>query len=115
MSFYFECQSIIKISKFDYVLIQGSHIKIKTNVEIPVQVDGEPWLQPPGDIVVLKSALRVRNIHIFISILLVVMIKSFLVCTIFRTIFVYPKTFVEVQCFLIILRFNDFQHTYLMF
>lgn len=40
-------------------LLQGSHIKIKTNTEIPVQVDGEPWLQPAGDIVVLKSALKV--------------------------------------------------------
>jgi hypothetical protein len=25
-----------------------------------VQVDGEPWIQPAGDIVVLKSALKVR-------------------------------------------------------
>jgi diacylglycerol kinase (ATP) len=40
-------------------IVQGSHIKIKTNTEIPVQVDGEPWLQPAGDIVVLKSALKV--------------------------------------------------------
>ena len=40
-------------------LLQGSHIKIKTNTEIPVQVDGEPWLQPAGDIVVLRSALKV--------------------------------------------------------
>ena len=45
-------------------MFQGSHIKIKTNVEIPVQVDGEPWLQPPGDIVVLKSALKVRSYKI---------------------------------------------------
>jgi len=39
-------------------IVQGSHIKIKTTTEIPVQVDGEPWLQPAGDIVVLKSALK---------------------------------------------------------
>ncbi len=39
--------------------IQGSHIKIRTNTELPVQVDGEPWIQTPGDIVVLKSALKV--------------------------------------------------------
>jgi diacylglycerol kinase (ATP) len=39
-------------------IIQGSHIKIKTNTEMPVQVDGEPWLQPAGDIVVLRSALK---------------------------------------------------------
>ena len=26
-----------------------------------MQVDGEPWKQPPGDIVVLKSALKVSS------------------------------------------------------
>ena len=40
--------------------MQGSHIKIRTNSELPVHVDGEPWIQAPGDIVVLKSALKVR-------------------------------------------------------
>jgi len=30
--------------------------------ELPVQVDGEPWLQPAGHVVVLRSALKV---HIF--------------------------------------------------
>lgn len=29
------------------------------NSDIPVQVDGEPWVQSPGDVVVLKSALKV--------------------------------------------------------
>ena len=29
------------------------------NTEIPVQVDGEPWLQAPCAITILKSALRV--------------------------------------------------------
>jgi len=28
------------------------------NSEVPVQVDGEPWIQPAGDIVVLRSALK---------------------------------------------------------
>ena len=41
--------------------MQGSHIKIRTNSELPVHVDGEPWIQAPGDIVVLKSALKVRE------------------------------------------------------
>ena len=41
--------------------VQGSHIKIRTNSELPVHVDGEPWIQAPGDIVVLKSALKVRR------------------------------------------------------
>ena len=41
--------------------VQGSHIKIHMNEELPVQVDGEPWEQSPCDIVVLKSALKVRK------------------------------------------------------
>ncbi len=28
---------------------------------MPVQVDGEPKIQPPGDIVVLRSALKVSD------------------------------------------------------
>lgn len=34
-------------------------IRIKINTEMPVQVDGEPWIQTPGEVVVSKSALRV--------------------------------------------------------
>lgn len=39
--------------------MQGGHIKIHLNTDMPVQVDGEPWIQSPGDVVVLKSALKV--------------------------------------------------------
>ncbi|CAL7933909.1 unnamed protein product [Xylocopa violacea] len=39
-------------------IAQGGHIKIHLHSDIPVQVDGEPWIQSPGDIVVLKSALK---------------------------------------------------------
>lgn len=34
---------------------------------MPVQVDGEPWIQSPGEVVILKSALKVigdRNEYI---------------------------------------------------
>jgi hypothetical protein len=53
--------NFIQVEPYLFFLNQGSHIKIRTNIEMPVQVDGEPWLQPPGDIVVLKSALKVRK------------------------------------------------------
>ncbi|XP_076384566.1 diacylglycerol kinase theta isoform X12 [Megalopta genalis] len=38
-------------------IAQGGHIKIHLQSDIPVQVDGEPWVQSAGHIVVLKSAL----------------------------------------------------------
>jgi diacylglycerol kinase (ATP) len=40
-------------------IAQGGHIKIRLNSDMPVQVDGEPWIQTPGDVVILKSALKV--------------------------------------------------------
>lgn len=43
-------------------LAQGGRIKIRMNSEIPVQVDGEPWLQSPCAITILKSALKVSFI-----------------------------------------------------
>ncbi|KAK2703868.1 hypothetical protein QYM36_017796 [Artemia franciscana] len=39
-------------------IAQGGHIRIKIISEIPIQVDGEPWVQSPGEVVVLKSALK---------------------------------------------------------
>ena len=36
----------------------GEQIKIRINTDMPVQVDGEPWIQTPGDVVILKSALK---------------------------------------------------------
>ncbi|XP_031628773.1 diacylglycerol kinase theta isoform X2 [Contarinia nasturtii] len=39
-------------------IAQGGHIKIHSHSDIPVQVDGEPWIQPPGEVVVFNSALK---------------------------------------------------------
>ncbi|THD27831.1 Diacylglycerol kinase [Fasciola hepatica] len=39
-------------------LAQGGHIRITVKNDIPVQVDGEPWIQSPGQIIVLRSALK---------------------------------------------------------
>lgn len=41
-------------------IAQGSRIKIKIKSEMAVQVDGEPWIQPIGEINILKSALKVK-------------------------------------------------------
>uniref|UniRef100_A0A0A9YJ48 Diacylglycerol kinase n=1 Tax=Lygus hesperus TaxID=30085 RepID=A0A0A9YJ48_LYGHE len=39
-------------------IAQGGHIKIHISSDMPVQVDGEPWIQAPCEVVVLKSALK---------------------------------------------------------
>lgn len=41
------------------VWLQGGHIKIHLNVKTPIQIDGEPTRFGPGEIVILKSALKV--------------------------------------------------------
>lgn len=41
---------------------QGGHIKIHLNIKTPIQIDGEPTRFGPGEIVILKSALKVRII-----------------------------------------------------
>lgn len=49
---------------------------------MPVQVDGEPWVQSPGDVVVLKSALKVSVIYliqIYFCLKFVAWIFSFIV------------------------------------
>lgn len=35
-------------------------LKITMDAPVAVQVDGEPWVQQPGQVVVLRSALKVR-------------------------------------------------------
>uniref|UniRef100_A0A2A4JB73 Diacylglycerol kinase n=1 Tax=Heliothis virescens TaxID=7102 RepID=A0A2A4JB73_HELVI len=45
-------------------IAQGGHIKINLKSEIPVQVDGEPWVAAPSEVVVLKSALKIWIFHI---------------------------------------------------
>lgn len=47
---------------------QGGHIKIHSHSEVPVQVDGEPWVQPPGEVVVFNSALKVSLCFYYFSI-----------------------------------------------
>jgi len=49
---------ILFLSKIKYYF-QGGHVKIHLTNEVPVQIDGEPWVQGPGELVILKSALKV--------------------------------------------------------
>ncbi|KRY87419.1 Diacylglycerol kinase theta [Trichinella pseudospiralis] len=39
-------------------LAQGGHVKITTFTDMPVHVDGEPQMLPPGTFTILKSALK---------------------------------------------------------
>lgn len=56
------------LRKLRSLLLQGKHIKIHLRSDIPVQVDGEPWIQSPCEVVILKSALKVRTHFQFNSI-----------------------------------------------
>nr|CRZ23305.1 Bm305 [Brugia malayi] len=42
-------------------IAQGGSIRITTHEEWPVQMDGEPHIQPPGTITILKSAFRISK------------------------------------------------------
>lgn len=59
---YWILHAIFQQIYFENYFIQGGHIKIHSHSDIPVQVDGEPWIQPPGEVVVFNSALKV-SIH----------------------------------------------------
>lgn len=39
-------------------IAQGGRIKIRLNTEMPIQVDGEPWVQSACEINILRSALK---------------------------------------------------------
>ncbi|XP_063407865.1 diacylglycerol kinase theta-like isoform X4 [Mytilus galloprovincialis] len=39
-------------------IAQGGHLRITLLSDLPVHVDGEPWIQPAGQVVVLRSALK---------------------------------------------------------
>ncbi|XP_071481147.1 diacylglycerol kinase theta-like isoform X1 [Diadema antillarum] len=39
-------------------LAQGAQVRISMNTDMPVQVDGEPWMQLAGQVVVCRSALQ---------------------------------------------------------
>uniref|UniRef100_H2ZEB4 Diacylglycerol kinase accessory domain-containing protein n=1 Tax=Ciona savignyi TaxID=51511 RepID=H2ZEB4_CIOSA len=39
-------------------LAQGEYIKILVKKEVAMQVDGEPWMQPPGRIIITVSSMQ---------------------------------------------------------
>lgn len=41
-----------------FVWCYSVQIKIDMFTDLPVQVDGEPWKQPAGQVVVIRSALK---------------------------------------------------------
>jgi len=71
--------------------LQGGHIKIHLHSDIPVQVDGEPWVQSPGDVVVLKSALKVSNSNKAFSLLSLVSFDDSIIGFIFMRFYGFVK------------------------
>ncbi|KAK7916229.1 hypothetical protein WMY93_011990 [Mugilogobius chulae] len=44
-------------------IAQGNYIRLTVSKEIPVQVDGEPWVQPPGHIIISAAGPKVRMLR----------------------------------------------------
>ncbi|CAN9514629.1 unnamed protein product [Ophioblennius macclurei] len=44
-------------------IAQGNYIRLTVNKPIPVQVDGEPWIQPPGHIIISAAGPKVRMLR----------------------------------------------------
>ena len=40
-------------------IAQGNYVRLVLSKAVPVQVDGEPWLQPPGHVVVSAAGPKV--------------------------------------------------------
>lgn len=41
-------------------IAQGNYIRLTVSKPIPVQVDGEPWIQPPGHIIISAAGPKVQ-------------------------------------------------------
>ncbi|XP_038555724.1 diacylglycerol kinase theta isoform X2 [Micropterus salmoides] len=44
-------------------IAQGNYIRLTVSKPIPVQVDGEPWIQPPGHIIISAAGPKVRMLR----------------------------------------------------
>uniref|UniRef100_A0A7N6AH66 Diacylglycerol kinase n=1 Tax=Anabas testudineus TaxID=64144 RepID=A0A7N6AH66_ANATE len=44
-------------------IAQGNYIRLAVTKPIPVQVDGEPWIQPPGHIIISAAGPKVRMLR----------------------------------------------------
>lgn len=44
-------------------IAQGNYIRLTLRKPIPVQVDGEPWIQPPGHIIISAAGPKVRMLR----------------------------------------------------
>ncbi|XP_066297998.1 diacylglycerol kinase theta-like [Branchiostoma lanceolatum] len=42
---------------------QGQSIKLTLKNDIPVQIDGEPWLQPAGQVIIMPSAIQANMLR----------------------------------------------------
>ncbi|XP_075993586.1 diacylglycerol kinase theta [Genypterus blacodes] len=44
-------------------IAQGNYIRLTLSKAVPVQVDGEPWIQPPGHIIISAAGPKVRMLR----------------------------------------------------
>ncbi|CAJ1059388.1 diacylglycerol kinase theta [Xyrichtys novacula] len=44
-------------------IAQGNYVRLTVSKPLPVQVDGEPWIQPPGHIIISAAGPKVRMLR----------------------------------------------------
>uniref|UniRef100_A0A3Q3VV02 Diacylglycerol kinase n=1 Tax=Mola mola TaxID=94237 RepID=A0A3Q3VV02_MOLML len=44
-------------------IAQGNYIRLTVRKAVPVQVDGEPWIQPPGHVIISAAGPKVRMLR----------------------------------------------------
>ncbi|TWW55482.1 Diacylglycerol kinase theta [Takifugu flavidus] len=44
-------------------IAQGNYIRLTVSKAVPVQVDGEPWVQPPGHVIISAAGPKVRMLR----------------------------------------------------
>ena len=42
-------------------IAQGNYVRVTVTKPLPVQVDGEPWIQAPGHIIISAAGPKVRG------------------------------------------------------
>ena len=78
--------SFVFVTVFDVILVFKLIFSLQFRItllgDLPVQVDGEPWIQPSGQVVVLRSALKVSHCKLRITWQITIKLVTSLIVTV---------------------------------